>query len=396
MLELAINGGKPIRETYLAYGKQWINENDIDAVVECLKGDFLTTGPAVKRFEQKVADYVGSKYAVAVANGTAALHMACFAADIGEGDEVIMSPMTFAATANCVLYQKGTPVFADIDSKSYNIDPKEIEKKITDKTKAVIPVDFTGQSVDMDQIKEIAAKYNLCIIEDAAHAIGTEYKGSKVGSLADMTEFSFHPVKTVTTGEGGVITTNSTTLYEKMIMFRSHGITKDHSKLFYDDGPWYHEQQLLGYNYRITDIQCALGLSQMDRIDDFIRRRREIVKQYNNAFALTDEIITPFEEDFSNSGWHLYVIRLKLDKLRVTRKEIFEALIAENIGVNVHYIPVYYHPYYQDLGYKKGLCPNAEKIYEEIITLPLFPGMINQDVEDVINAVNKVLSYYRK
>lgn len=396
MGKLAIMGGKPIRDTYLSYGKQTVDESDIQAVVEVLKSDYLTTGPFVKEFENKVANYVGAKYAVAVSNGTAALHMACFAAGIKEGDEVIVSPMTFAASANAVLYCGGTPVFADIDPVTYNIDPDRIEEKITDRTKAIIPVDFSGQSVDMDKIKEIADKHGLIIIEDAAHALGSEYKGRKVGSQADMVEFSFHPVKPITTAEGGIVTTNSEDLYKKMMIFRTHGITRDQELLNENHGPWYYEQQHLGYNYRLTDVQSALGTSQMSKIDDFITRRREIVRQYNEAFKDLKEIVTPFEAVFSNSGWHIYVIKVKPELLTVTRKEIFEALQAENIGVNVHYLPVYLHPYYRDLGYAKGICPNAEELYENMITLPLFPSMSNEDVNDVVVAVKKVIDYYRK
>jgi len=394
--KLAILGGKPIRDTYLSYGKQTVDEPDIQAVVDVLKGDYLTTGPFVKEFEDKVANYVGAKYAVAVSNGTAALHMACFAAGIKEGDEVIVSPMTFAASANAVLYCGGTPVFADIDPVTYNIDPDRIEEKITDMTKAIIPVDFSGQSVDMDRIKEIADKHGLIIIEDAAHALGSEYKGRKVGSQADMVEFSFHPVKPITTAEGGIVTTNSEDLYKKMMIFRTHGITRDQEILNENHGPWYYEQQHLGYNYRLTDVQSALGTSQMSKIDEFISRRREIVKLYNDAFKTLKEIVIPFEAKFSNSGWHIYVIKVKPDLLTVTRKEIFEALQAENIGVNVHYLPVYLHPYYRDLGYAKGMCPNAEELYENMITLPLFPSMSDEDVNNVVVAVNKVINYYRK
>ncbi|TFZ40802.1 UDP-4-amino-4,6-dideoxy-N-acetyl-beta-L-altrosamine transaminase [Soehngenia longivitae] len=396
MDKLAIFGGKPIRDTYLSYGKQTVDESDIQAVVDVLKGDYLTTGPFVKEFENKVASYVGAKYAVAVSNGTAALHMACFAAGIKDGDEVIVSPMTFAASSNAVLYCGGTPVFADIDPMTYNIDPDGIEAKITNKTKAIIPVDFSGQSVDMDRIKEIADKYNLIIIEDAAHALGSEYKGTKVGSKADMVEFSFHPVKLITTGEGGIVTTNSEKLYKKMMIFRSHGITREKEILNENHGPWYYEQQYLGYNYRLTDFQSALGTSQMNKIEDFISRRREIVKLYNDSFKDLKEIVTPFEAEYSNSGWHIYVIKIKPELLTVTRKEIFEALQAENIGVNVHYLPVYLHPYYRNLGYEKGLCPNAEELYKNMITLPLFPSMSDKDVNDVVTAVKKVIDYYRK
>ena len=396
MNKLAINGGTPVRDTYLAYGKQKIDEDDINSVVKVLKGDYLTTGPIVSEFENSVAKYVGTKYAVAVSNGTAALHMACYAAGISEGDEVLVPAITFAASSNCVLYCGGKPVFIDIDPKSYNIDINKIKEKITNKTKAIIPVDFAGQSVDMDSILKIAEEYNLIVIEDAAHALGSEYKGEKVGSKAHMTEFSFHPVKPITTGEGGVVVTNSKELYEKMILFRSHGITRNSELMTENQGPWYYEQIDLGYNYRLTDIQSALGLSQIKKLDDFILKRREIVNKYNEAFKELKEIVTPFENEYSKSGHHIYVLLLNLDKLKCGRKEIFEALQAENIGVNVHYLPVYLHPYYKKLGYKKGECPVAEDIYNRMITIPLFPSMSDKDIKDVIEAVKKVLNYYRK
>lgn len=396
MNKLAINGGTPVRDTYLAYGKQKIDEDDINSVVKVLKGDYLTTGPIVSEFENSVAKYVGTKYAVAVSNGTAALHMACYAAGISEGDEVLVPAITFAASSNCVLYCGGKPVFIDVDPKSYNIDINKIKEKITSKTKAIIPVDFAGQSVDMDLILKIAEEYNLIVIEDAAHALGSEYKNEKVGSKAHMTEFSFHPVKPITTGEGGVVVTNSKELYEKMILFRSHGITRNSNLMIENQGPWYYEQIDLGYNYRLTDIQSALGLSQIKKLDDFILKRREIVNKYNEAFKDLKEIVTPFENEYSKSGHHIYVLLLNLDKLKCGRKEIFEALQAENIGVNVHYLPVYLHPYYKKLGYKKGECPVAEDIYNRMITIPLFPSMTDKDIKDVIEAVKKVLNYYRK
>lgn len=396
MSKLAIYGGKPIRNTKIAYGKQTVDEEDINAVVDVLKGDYLTTGPYVEKFEKKVAEYVGAKYAVAVANGTAGLHMACYAAGLKEGDEVIVSSLTFAASSNAVLYCGATPVFADIDPKTYNIDPNDIEKKITDKTKAIIPVDFTGQSVDMDRIKDIANRYDLIIIEDGAHALGSEYKGKKVGSTADMVMFSFHPVKPITTAEGGMVTTNNFDYYNKMKRFRSHGIEKNPELLIENHGPWYHEQLELGYNYRLTDVQSALGTSQLKKIDTFIDKRRKIVSFYNSKFQDLVEVITPYEPSYSNSGWHLYIVQLKPDLLKVGRKEIFEALTEENIGVNVHYLPVYLHPYYQELGYEKGSCPNSEYLYENMITLPLYPDMSETDVNDVVNAVHKVIDYYRK
>ncbi len=382
---------------FIPYGRQWLDEEDIQAVVEVLRTDYLTTGPKIKEFEQKFADYVGAKYAVAISNGTAALHAACYAAGIGEMDEVITTPITFAASASCVLHCGGTPVFADIDPKTYNIDPEEIRKKITPKTKAIIPVHFTGQPCDMDEIHKIAKEYNLIVIEDAAHALGAEYKGRRIGSISDMTTFSFHPVKHITTGEGGMITTNDEELYKKLILFRTHGITRNNELLHnQDEGPWYYEQLDLGYNYRITDIQCALGISQLKKLEKFVARRREIVAQYNKAFKELEGVVIPYQDQYSDSSWHLYIIKLELDKLKAGRQEIFEALKALNIGVNVHYIPVYYFPYYQKLGYGKGLCPNAEYLYERIITLPLFPQMTDVDVERVINSVSKVLEAYKK
>ncbi|WP_029421614.1 UDP-4-amino-4,6-dideoxy-N-acetyl-beta-L-altrosamine transaminase [Alicyclobacillus macrosporangiidus] len=393
--KLALHGGTPIRSTRLPYGRQAIDEADIRAVVDVLRSDFLTTGPAVDAFERRIADYVGAKYAVAFANGTAALHGAVFAAGIGPGDEVITTPMTFAASANCVLYMGGTPVFADIQPDTYNIDPDAVKACITPRTKAILPVHYTGQPADMDEILSIAKRHGLMVIEDAAHALGATYKGRRIGTLGDMTVFSLHPVKPVTTGEGGVVTTNDDRLYQRLRLFRTHGITRDPSFLEDDQGPWYYEMQYLGFNYRLTDIQAALGTSQMDKLDVFIRRRAEIAKKYTEAFASMPELETPYQREDRTSGWHLYVIRLNLSALRVGRRQVYEALLAENIGVNVHYIPVYHHPYYRRMGYSRGLCPRAEELYERILTLPLFPGMTDDDVCDVIRAVKKVLGYYR-
>lgn len=385
-----------MRDTYLPYGKQYLDEEDIETVVKVLKGDFLTTGPSIKEFEKTVAKYVGSKYAVAFSNGTAALHGACFAAGITVGDEVITTPITFAASANCIRYVGGTVVFADIDEQTYNIDHKEIEKKITDKTKAIIPVHFTGQPVNLDAIHSIAEKHNLVVIEDAAHALGASYKGKKVGSLSDMTMFSFHPVKHITTGEGGIITTNNKNYYQKLVQFRSHGITRDRELLEENHGPWYYDMQFLGYNYRMTDIQAALGVSQMKKLDKFIERRKEIVNKYNEAFAEMPEVVIPYQSPDSDSSWHLYILKLNLHKLTNDRSEIFEKLIALNIGVNVHYIPVHTLNYYQQLGYKKGSLPKAEDLYEKIITLPLFPRMTDEDLVDVIEAVKTVIMQVKK
>lgn len=393
---LAINGGKPVRDTYLSYGRQYIDDDDIESVIKTLRGDYLTTGPNVHEFEERIAKYVGAKYAVAVSNGTAALHCACYAAGIKKDDEVLVPAISFAATANCVLYCGGKPVFVDITSDTYNIDVDKIEEKITDKTKAIIPVHFAGQSVDMDKIVEIAKKHDLVIIEDGAHALGAQYKNEKVGIKGDMAEFSFHPVKPITTGEGGVIVTNSKEYYEKLLLFRSHGITRNVDMMESNEGPWYYEQIDLGYNYRITDLQCALGLSQFNKLDSFISRRREIAQIYNEAFKEMEEINVPKEDEFSNSGWHIYVITLNLNKLSVGRKEIFEALQKENIGVNVHYLPIYLHPYYSKLGYEQGECPVAEDVYNKMITIPLFPAMNEEDIQSVIKGVKKVINHYRK
>jgi UDP-4-keto-6-deoxy-N-acetylglucosamine 4-aminotransferase len=396
MNELAIFGGKPVREKYLPYGHQWIDDEDIHIVVETLKSDYLTTGPKIEEIEKKVAQYTNVKYAVAISNGTAALHAACFAAGISPGDEVIVTPLTFAASANCILYCGGKPVFADIDKNTYNIDPEDIERLITDKTKAIIPVHFTGQPVDIDKINEIAKKYNLTVIADGAHALGAEYKGKIVGPQTDMMTLSFHPVKHITTGEGGMILTNDEKLYKRLKIFRSHGITKDKDEMQNYEGPWFYEQQYLGYNYRMTDIQAALGISQMNKLDKFLSLRRKYASMYNDAFSKMEEITIPYQLPYVNSSWHIYVLQLNLERLNATRKEIYEALERENIGVNVHYIPVYYHPYYKQLGYKRGICPNAEYIYQRIITLPLFPKMNENDVYDVIKAVKKVINHYKK
>lgn len=373
---------------YIPYGRQDINEDDINAVVEVLKSDFLTTGPKVAEFEQKFAEYVGAKYAVAVSNGTAALHIACLAAGIKEGDEVITSPITFAASANCALYCGAKPVFADIDPVTYNIDCKSIEQLITDKTKAIIPVHYTGQPCDMDEIHRIADKYNLLVIEDAAHAVGAEYKGKKIGGLSDMTEFSFHPVKHITCGEGGIVTTNDEKLYEKLKLYRTHGITRNPNEMSKYDGAWYYEQIGLGYNYRITDFQSALGMSQLKRIETFLKRRREIADKYNQAFQNVDGITIPKQLKDTNSAWHLYVIQVD----KSIRRQMFDFLRENNIGVNVHYIPVYTFSYYREHGYQDVKCEHAEALYESIISLPMYYGLKDEEQDYVIDKVKEFLS----
>lgn len=376
---------------FIPYGRQYIDEDDIQAVIEVLRSDYITTGPKIDELEKKIADYTEAKYAVAVSNGTAALHAACFAEGIGPGDEVITSPMTFAASANCALYMGAKPVFADIDPRTYNIDPKEIERKITDKTKAIIPVHFTGQPCEMDEIMKIAQKNNLVVIEDGAHALGAVYKNCRIGALGSMTTFSFHPVKHITTGEGGAITTNDRVLYEKLLMFRTHGITRDMDKMQKNEGPWFYEQQALGFNYRITDIQAALGISQLNKLDGFLEKRRSYAELYSRLLDGIKGVTVPFQAENSNSAWHLYVIKLDIGSLGLSRREIFEELRKRNIGVNVHYIPVYYHPYYKALGYEKGLCPVAEELYEGIITLPLYPSMETEDIHYIVDNLSDII-----
>jgi len=382
-----------MRSSMLPYGHHWIDDEDIAAVVETLKSDWITQGPKIEEFESKVADYCGVKYAVAVSSGTTALHAACAVAGISQTDEAITTPLTFAATANAVVYNNGRPVFADIREDTLNIDPEEIRGCISPRTKAIIPVDFAGHPADLDEIKKIAAQHELVIIEDSTHSLGAEYKGRKVGSLADMTVFSFHPVKIITTGEGGMILTDNENYYHKLKTFRHHGILKGNS----DKGAWYYEINSPGHNFRITDIQCALGISQLKKLNSFIERRGEIAAKYNKAFSQMDEVITPVEAGYVKSAYHIYTIQLKTDRLKADRKEIFDVLRAENIGVNVHYMPLHLQPFYQrEFGYSQGDFPKAERYYERAITLPIFPKMTDDDVKDVIKAVQKVIGYYRK
>ncbi len=363
--KLAINDGTPVRTEFLPYGHQWIDTKDIKAVTDVLKTDWITQGSTVNEFERVVSQYCHAKYAVAFSSGTAALHGAAFAAGISKEHDIITTPITFVADGNCAVYQGGSVKFADIQPDTYNIDPQHIKKIITPKTKGIVSVDFAGQPCDIDEINEIAHNHGIPVIEDAAHALGAEYKGKKIGALADMTILSFHPVKAITTGEGGMVLTNNEEYYQKLKIFRTHGITKDIKNLPKNEGAWYYEMQDLGYNYRLTDFQCALGISQCKKLDEFIQRRREIAQRYNDVFKEIPEIVTPYEKKDVKSAYHIYVIQLQLEKLQVNRKTIFDALRAENIGVQVHYIPVHYHPYYQkNVGYKKGDFPNAERYYD--------------------------------
>ncbi len=379
---------------YIPYAAQMIDCEDINSVSRALKSDFITQGPKVKEFEQKVADYCGVKYAVALNSGTSALHAACFAAGINTGDEVITSPITFAASANCILYCRGIPVFSDIQEDTVNIDPKDIVSKLTRKTRAIIPVHFSGHPCDMDDIYMISRKSRVVLIEDAAHALGAEYKNSKIGSCkySDMAVLSFHAVKHITTGEGGMVLTNKKCYYDRMMMFRSHGITKDRARLFSKQkGDWYYEMQYLGYNYRITDFQCALGIRQLEKLDRFIGRRREIVKKYNSVFRSNRNITLLVEKDNYKSACHIYVILVTGKR----RHNIFDALRKSGIGVNVHYLPVYLHPYYRTLGYKNGICPKAEDYYRRGITLPLYPKMTDKQVDFVISMVTDAVNNAR-
>lgn len=395
MTRLAIEGGAPVRPALLPYARHQVDDADVQAVVATLRSAWLTTGPSVAEFEAAFAKTVGAEYAVAMSNGTAALHAAAFAAGIGPEDEAITTPLTFAATANCVRYQGGTVVFADVREDLLTLEAADAEARITRKTKALITVDYAGQPSDLDALTTVAAAHRLTVIEDAAHALGATYRSRPVGTLAPLTTFSLHPVKHITTGEGGVVATNDPELARHLRRFRSHGITTGAEERA-AAGSWLYDMVELGYNYRLTDLQAALGLSQLEKLSGWVARRRRIAARYGEAFAALAEVERPTVLPDREPAWHLYVIRLWLDRLRVGRAEIFQALRAENIGVNVHYIPVPWHPYYQGLGYKKGGWPVAETAYERMLSLPIFPGMTDQDVEDVITAVTKVVRHYRR
>lgn len=393
---LAINGGLPVRNKLLPYGRQSVDKSDIEAVVEVLRSDWLTTGPKVGEFEEAFAARVGAAHAVSFTSGTAALHGAAFAAGLKPGDEALVSPMTFAATANCVLYQGATPVFVDVSGDTLNLDPDLTSERISSKTRAILCVDYAGHPADLTPITEIAQRCGLIVIEDACHALGAEYRGQRVGSIADMTVFSFHPVKHVTTGEGGMVATNNPQFAETLQRFRNHGISSD-ARQRQSAGQWHYEMVLLGFNYRLPDIACALGIEQLKRLDANLTRRREIAGLYSAAFREIPGVVPPVVRRDVNPAWHLYPIRLDLAKLATDRAQIFRALRAENIGVNVHYIPVHLHPYYRDrFGYKPGDFRVAEDAYARLLSLPMFHGMTDQDVDDVIQAVRKVLGHYMR
>ena len=419
----------------IPYGKQFIDEDDIKAVVEVLRSDWLTTGPKVSEFEEAFAQYVSAKHAVAVSSGTAALHAAMYAIGIGPCDEVILPPITFAATANCIVYQGGMPVFSDVELDTLLLDPKRIESKITSNTKVIIAVDYAGHPCDYDSLRKIADKNNFVLMADACHALGAEYNGQKVGSLSDLSIFSFHPVKHITTGEGGMITTDNADYASRMRFFRNHGITTDHHQRE-KQGSWFYEMMDLGYNYRMTDFQCALGISQLKKLPKFLERRREIAAIYDEAFvdisgieplglradvlpakhyttrplrnALRSELHPMYSAPRANfisqnvlpnapctmpskHAYHLYVVKVDCKAIGTDRNTLFQALHERGVGVNVHYIPVYLHPYYQKrFGYKKGLCPVAEEAYEQIFSLPIYPAMTDDDVEKVVSVVREI------
>ena len=379
------------------YGHQHITEKDIQAVERVLHSDWLTQGLAIEAFEKKVANYCGAKYAVAVTNATSALHIACKAAGLGEGDVLWTSPITFTASANCGRYCGADVDFVDIDDKTYNMSVAEIRHKLeiaVKKPKIVIPVHLAGQSCDMESIKALADEYGFKIIEDASHATGADYKNTKVGSCcySDMTVFSFHPVKIVTTGEGGVVLTNNKELYEKLKLYRSHGITRDSDLMTQEaDGPWYYQQIELGFNYRMTDMQAALGCSQMDSLDEFVARRRYLVKRYNEKLKGLP-LRTPYQDEATNPSWHIYIIRVDFTKVKLSKKEIFARMRDRGIVLNLHYIPVHTQPYYQKLGFQKGDFPVSEKYYEEAITLPLYYDLTDEQQDEVIEALKEVLA----
>jgi UDP-4-amino-4,6-dideoxy-N-acetyl-beta-L-altrosamine transaminase len=392
--ELAIHGGSPVRTTLLPYGRQSVDEDDIAAVVATLRSDWLTCGPKIEEFEEAFAGRVGAGFAVAFSSGTAALHAAVFAAGLTAGDEAITSPLTFAATANCVLYQGARPVFSDVCAKTLTLDPERVADRIGSRTRAILPVDYAGHPSALKEILSIAGRNGLTVIEDACHALGARYDDRPVGSIAHMTVFSFHPVKHMTTGEGGMVTTNDGRLAETLRRFRNHGISSDARKR-QEQGNWHYEMVLLGFNYRIPDIACALGLRQLSKLDGNLARRSHIARMYSAAFQSMPWVETPVFSDNVNPAWHLYPIRLRLETLSAGRAEIFRALRAENIGVNVHYIPVHLHPYYRErFGYTGGEFPVAEGTYERLVSLPMFHGMTDRDIDDVILAVNKVFSAY--
>jgi perosamine synthetase len=379
----------------IPYGRQFIDEADIQAVIDVLQSDWLTTGPGISEFEQAFAECVNAKEAVAVSSGTAALHAAMFALNIAPGDEVIVPAMTFAATANCVVYQGATPVFVDVDPQTLLISPKQVNAALTSRTKAVIAVDYTGHPADYDELRSITEQHGIPLVADACHSLGATYKGRSVGTLADLNVFSFHPVKHIATGEGGMITTDNLQLAERMRRFRNHGINTDHRQRE-KEGAWFYEMVDLGYNYRITDLQCALGFSQLKKLPRFLEKRRKVAKHYDQAFGRSAEISPLAVNPDVLHAYHLYVIRLQFTGPETDRNAVFQTLRQKGIGVNVHYIPVHLHPYYQNqFGTKPGLCPVAESAYEQILSLPMFASISDEQIRKVIGTLNETIAEYK-
>jgi len=394
--KLAIEGGPPVRTRPLPYGRQWVDDDDVEAVVVALRSDWLTTGPRVAEFERAFAAAVDAPHAVAVSSGTAALHAAMYAVGVGPGDEVIVPALTFAASANCVVYQGATPVFADVTPGTLLLAPEAVEALATPRTRAIVSVDYTGQACEYDRLRALADAYGIRLVADACHALGGRYRGEPVGTLADLTAFSLHPVKHITTGEGGMVTTADATLAERMRTFRTHGITADHAQRA-AQGSWFYEMVDLGYNYRLTDFQCALGLSQLRKLPGWVRRRQELARRYDRAFADLPGVGPLEVRPEVEHAYHLYVIALDPAALSASRAEVFAALRAEGVAVNVHYIPVHWHPFYrQRFGTREGLCPVAEAAYERILSLPLYAGMTDADADSVVDAVEKVVRHYAR
>jgi len=384
----------PVRKNFLPFCQPNISKEEIDEVVDTLKSDWITTGPKTKEFEKRFAEYVGTKYAIAVNSATAGMHLALVASGIGKGDEVITTPYTFAATANVIIHSQATPVFVDINKDTFNIDPAKIEEAITRKTKAIIPVHFAGQSCQMDEILEIAKRYHLIVIEDAAHAVSSKYKDKKIGNIGNVTAFSFYATKNLTTGEGGMVTTNNKELAEKIAILSLHGISKDAWKRYGAQGSWYYEIMYPGFKYNMTDIQASIGLHQLAKIEECLKIREQYVRMYEEAFKELPQIITPKNVTPGRHAWHLYCILVNAKT--INRDKFIEELAAEGIGTSVHFIPIHLHPFYrQTFGFKKGDFPIAEWIYEREISLPLHPKLTKQDVKEVILAVKKIVNRYK-
>ena len=396
MLKPAIINGKPVRSSFLPPFRHSIGEEEINEVVDTLKSDWVTTGPKTFNFEDIFSKKVDSKYAIAVSSCTAALHLAIVALGIGEGDEVITTPFTFAATAEVVENEKAKPVFVDVEKDTYNIDPARIEEKITDKTRAIIVVHYAGHACEMDRIMDIAKKNDLYVIEDAAHAIGSKYNNKSIGSIGDVTCFSFYATKNITTAEGGMITTNNEELADKMRILSLHGISKDAWKRYSSEGSWYYEILYSGYKYNMSDLQASIGIHQIGKLDQMQKRREEIADKYNKSFAEIPQLTTPTVKNYATNAWHLYPVQVNDDLLSINRNDFIEALKAENIGTSVHFIPLHLHPYYKEkYGFKGSSFPNAESLYNHEISLPIYPKMADEDVDDVISAVKKIINYYK-